>query len=676
MFNSTSRPLHAVVARAAMRRALALLAAAAAGSALLGGVGTSAASADYRVYNCEVPGRPDVWTTSFYGWSASASTDGTVEHSISCGTFKGMVGRFKGGQTVRAGSHLSVSWVADYAAVAKEIRLRRTGFVRPVDAGSYTVTFKDGKGNVEGCVAGDPCWSSSDGAQNLILGPDRLSGKRGQTELTVRVTCDAGAACSPSSETDAAGFGLNQLEFVLDDQSAPKSTDVQGTLTTARFWRGSESLTTSTSDQGSGVRGVALQRRIAGDWKTERVDGFPGNKSSCEAVDTNRGIPSYVALNPCASSLSADITVETAALPDGIYRAGVTDASGNVTPFVADKTSMVDRTAPTIEYADVPGACVVGGRVNAAPTVTDEISGVATKTTTVTDADGQVLAVDVDGRVLCPPSSKGPLTSTTTAQDEAGNARTTTRRIIPTDPGEVVSNPGTVIDPPGRAPAPAGPTGEAAANQSSNAIPLAPHVSSAPTASATAAADALLACSRTDVLLTEAYASGKRDVVRGVANKRFVGQTVTIASGTRKKLAAVKVAADGTFSAKVKPAKGKNSAYRAVIGTSASTPLKRTRRLFTTAISAGRGGVSVAGRITGPLAKRTTVSIQFRGASCSSWKTVKTVKATRRGGFSATVPAPADGVAVVVRAVAKAKASASSTRQMRLQALPAAVKTR
>jgi hypothetical protein len=113
---------------------------------------------------------------------------------------------------------------------------------------------------------------------------------------------------------------------------------------------------------------------------------------------------------------------------------------------------------------------------------------------------------------------------------------------------------------------------------------------------------------------------------------------------TRKIVASATIAADGTFSATapLPPAKirGTNLArYEAVVGSLHSLNLKLERRMYMVSATTSGAHVLLSGYVTGSFKAGTAVKILLR-VTCSKEEVVATVKLTRSGKFSATVPAP------------------------------------
>jgi hypothetical protein len=690
----------------AVRTTLSLLAVAATAATTLGA--SSASAAEYRAYSCRTPtGAP----ASSEGWKKQVNTTGRVaiENNCAAADQPALTAQFSGYDTVLAGEQLSWTWDAPQGVTVKEIALARSAALKGVNGSArFAATTTTPKGLVDRCESTSDagCWPTSDtNAVNVRIGAAQLSGTPGaKGEVTLTVGCEGGNYCESGGIWDySAELGIRRGEFLLDDPTAPTATSTSGTLLTSEFWRGSLSVTGTIGDGESGARGVALQRNVGGTWRTEATRDAPGNAATCTPVDANGGVRSYTTARPCSPSITMTGSFDTDTLPEGHYRVVALDAAGNAGDVAAERPAAVDRTPPASDYAGLKSTCTVGERIAVLPETTDAVSGVAVARTEVVGADGSQIPIDADGTIECPASSKGPMSSQTTAKDKAGNEATITRQTAisvqepPAPPVEeppaeqppvgqpegTVGNGGTVAPKPTT---PVAPTTSPSTRSEAPAVqPVAPPATSTTpaaepgTSSPTAAADALLQCTRTDVLVTEAYPLGKNDIVRGVADKRFVGKTVAVRYGPARRVAAkAKVDANGVFVAAVKSPKGKQALksrarYQAVIGNVKSAAVQRARRIYTTNAYGAPGGVRLTGRLTKPFVKGAKVEFQVRGRGCSSWSTVKTARVGSSGKYAVTVPRISTDTVMVVRAVAHLRTGAKTVRTTRTASLPAAV---
>lgn len=182
-------------------------------------------------------------------------------------------------------------------------------------------------------------------------------------------------------------------------------------------------------------------------------------------------------------------------------------------------------------------------------------------------------------------------------------------------------------------------------------------------ASTSDVAQALLVCEGGKVTLTDVTLSGSRVRITGVAQKALAGKSALIRFATTGRrtstVARVKVGADGTFSTSVRaPSKSQRSAkgkarYSAAVGSSSSSALRVTRRMAFTSTRISGGTVRVSGRVAAPRARSGTRVTVTRRVTCSRYQTVVRTKVDRKGRFSASFKAPADGSAGLYRASTK-----------------------
>lgn len=154
-----------------------------------------------------------------------------------------------------------------------------------------------------------------------------------------------------------------------------------------------------------------------------------------------------------------------------------------------------------------------------------------------------------------------------------------------------------------------------------------------------------LACTTAQVALINVIPQGSHVLITGAARQVLAGKQVSIKLlSTGKVVATPTVTPAGTFSATVPlpPAKvrySNNTRYQASVHGLSSLALKLERRMYMTHATLSGSHVAIAGRVTGSFHPGTLVHITLR-VTCARYKTVATVKLTKAGTFSATVPAP------------------------------------
>jgi hypothetical protein len=290
---------------------------------------------------------------------------------------------------------------------------------------------------------------------------------------------------------------------------------------------------------------------------------------------------------------------------------GVGDAAATIEGSVAPNRNAVSECVflygTTTAYGgEVPCTPAVSGTGFTATTVSAALSGLAPSTT----YHYRVLATNVDG------TSEGADATFTTASG---------------------SSPGT------EPPASKGTT-PPTTTTGSTTVGSSPAVGATQTGAALEAARAL-ACSTAQVALINVVAQGSHVLLTGAARQVLAGKRVAIKLlSTGKVVASPTVTPAGTFTATapLPPAKGRGSnrtRYEASIGSLKSLALKLERRAYMLHATLAGSDVSIAGRVTGSFRPGTAVHITLR-VTCAKYKNVATVKLTRGGAFSATVPAP------------------------------------
>ena len=258
--------------------------------------------------------------------------------------------------------------------------------------------------------------------------------------------------------------------------------------------------------------------------------------------------------------------------------------------------------------SEAPCTPAVSGTGSAPTTVSAVLSGLTPGTT----YHYRVLAVNVDG------TSEGADATFTTAAAPSGPATGKSGEAKTTLP-------------------PATTTGTSTVGSS-------PVGSTAQTGAALEATRAL-ACSTAQVVLINVVTQGSHVLLTGAARQVLADKKVAIKLlATGKVVASPTVTAAGTFTATapLPPAKTRGSnrtRYQASIGSLKSLALKLERRAYMVHVTSAGSRVSIAGRVSGSFRAGTAVHIGLR-VTCAKYKSVATVKLTRTGTFSATVPAP------------------------------------
>jgi hypothetical protein len=199
---------------------------------------------------------------------------------------------------------------------------------------------------------------------------------------------------------------------------------------------------------------------------------------------------------------------------------------------------------------------------------------------------------------------------------------------------------------------------------------------------AAAANQAALQCTKRRLVLTDVVRRGNHVRLVGAADRRYVGKRVSLVfSATGRVLKRVKVGRDGGFRASVplpkRSLRGTNRArYQARLGNQRSLRLKLLRRMRVTGVRTKSGKVTIAGRISRPLAHPVRTIVVKRRVSCKRNAVVKRVHPDRRGRFRVTVAAPPKQLAAVYRLGTRVRKHAKNRKTYPTFTLPRAVALR
>ena len=196
---------------------------------------------------------------------------------------------------------------------------------------------------------------------------------------------------------------------------------------------------------------------------------------------------------------------------------------------------------------------------------------------------------------------------------------------------------------------------------------------SAPSSGA-AAAELALACTTRRLVLSDVVRAGDRVLLTGFADRRYIGQRVSLEFRGRR-VATATVNDEGRFRALAplpkRSIRGTNAArYRARIGNERSLRLKLARRMTVTGVAASRTRVVISGRVSRPLA-RPARSIEIRQRiSCSRWRVVARVRPRSDGTFRVAVAGPPQAQAAVYRLATRVRKTSRNRRTYPTFTLP------
>jgi hypothetical protein len=169
-------------------------------------------------------------------------------------------------------------------------------------------------------------------------------------------------------------------------------------------------------------------------------------------------------------------------------------------------------------------------------------------------------------------------------------------------------------------------------------------------------------------------------VITGAATDALSGKKLDVFGAfSSRRLGTTTVKSDGTFTARVAlPAKklrsGDKARYYVRSASDKSAQLKLSRRVTASQPTVHGKTVRINGRVSAPRAsKQQNVSI-MRRAGCSKWQTVKTVKLSASGRYTASIKVPSTGGVLVLRAKTKVPAKKGSKKLSASYSLPSYLK--
>lgn len=351
-----------------MQTAVALLAATA---CLIGA--SSAQGGQYHVYSCRTPGGAvaptDGWVSSVSG-VASVAEDG-------CKNSGALVAALGDGTTHEvAADHATWSFAAPVGATVTSARLWRAGDADGGWATNATYQFWIAGPNNEdtaedviddcvaefGCPTGTGDTAQPESPSNLVtVLPEYLG-----AGLYLNVSCGGTSKFKcPSGKGDANGYAavvyLYAADLTLEENTQPVVENVSGELATASILSGTADLSFAASDPGSGV----YQAVFTLDGVQSGRTLIDENGGRCRDLGgTGDGLPAFLYLQPCASSVSADVPFDTTGLSDGTHHllVAVTDAAGNSTVVLDRKIDVANHPSQLLPGAG-QGASGAAGQV-------------------------------------------------------------------------------------------------------------------------------------------------------------------------------------------------------------------------------------------------------------------------------------------------------------------------
>jgi hypothetical protein len=230
------------------------------------------------------------------------------------------------------GRYGRISWQSPpgsrIVAVAAEARLRN-------DAGHVArLSFLGGDGGEVGRIA------TGDDEATAFVRYDRAVGDGGRAGFAATLGCEQARGCPASEQAKA---WLRSIRLTVDDRAAPVAT-AGGSLSGPGWHRGVGTLGAVASDQGSGVRRLAIT-----------VNGVAVPPTQTVPCDVIPGSPQVRRMRPCPPSYAAQAVADTTARPftDGAneLRVCASDYGRDATPACTTRTVHVDNSPPSVAFA-------------------------------------------------------------------------------------------------------------------------------------------------------------------------------------------------------------------------------------------------------------------------------------------------------------------------------------
>ena len=310
----------------------------------------------YHVYSCRTPSGA---AAPVDGWSGSKTGSFSYIHDT-CGEPGGSLLAALGDQPIRTANTDIASW--EFAAPAGEIlaaaTLWRAGDAyggSAINASYQFWTAAPGEHEIfDQCINGLGCSHEGvigeplESANRLAIPSPRLG-----THIFARASCGGAAEYEcPAGQGDpnnyAAALYLYAADLTLEQTAGPNVSNVGGELASATAIAGTTDLTFTATDPGAGV----YEAEISVDGTPVQTTVLDEAGGHCHDVgQTTDGLPAFLYLQPCPSSLSADVGLDTTGLsrtaPHHLV-VRVLDAAGNAAP-------VLDRTVTVANPATSPG---------------------------------------------------------------------------------------------------------------------------------------------------------------------------------------------------------------------------------------------------------------------------------------------------------------------------------
>jgi hypothetical protein len=318
----------------------------------------SAGAGQYHVYSCRMP---DGEAAPVDGWVGS--TKGTFTYAMNtCGAPNGALVAALGDQPPRESNADMATWAFSPppGATLAGATVWRAGDADGGAALNATfriwlagpLNFDDAANAFSQCASGSSCpvgignsTSPLAPENRVIVAPANLGGR-----LFAVATCsgESGLEC-PERKGDPANYAaviyLYAADLTLEQTAGPSASGTGGELTTAPTIAGTSDVTFNASDPGAGV----YEAIFTVDGKVVQSTVIDEEGGRCRSVgQTTDELPAFLYLQPCPSSVSADVGFDTTRVANGAHHlvVSVIDAAGNSAPVLDKNVNVQNPGAP------------------------------------------------------------------------------------------------------------------------------------------------------------------------------------------------------------------------------------------------------------------------------------------------------------------------------------------
>jgi hypothetical protein len=321
-------------------RRIRILAVVLAGAACLLATPSQAVANDYHVFSCEDPYTGQ--SAPAADWSFDQGTNGYGDGAgSSCAGGGGSISAWMDGGVTHGfgeGGYANFNAPGAMTIAAFELwRYEAVGPYEPYAAPVTNIAYNPGNVSIEGlCAQSDGCPSRGN-PQDRLAGENAVgaSGLVGVTQISTSAVCGGGPGTSyvcPTSNAEngnSAEIDIYAADITLEDPTVPTVSNVTGPLTSGATLSGNTSISFNASDSGGpGVYSGSLV--VDGHTVVSQILDTTGG--ACQSLGVRSdGRRSFDEPQPCKSSLSASLTLDTNLLAAGAHSLEliVEDAAGN-----------------------------------------------------------------------------------------------------------------------------------------------------------------------------------------------------------------------------------------------------------------------------------------------------------------------------------------------------------